>query len=325
MKRTIGILTITSTVAAMCASAHANPTLTEISLAMTSLMVAPPKTLVTASSTATGDDEADCQGTNIQASVIALKFDQLEEEKIARVEQAVAAVQGVMRATYDRELATMTVLVDASSNASEAKLIKYLDLAGYKARAATEEELDQALEAMRSGGAIVIRKDAEPERITDFPGTPAGRTAKAFIDAFNSGDEETMRNYSENHRSKSALESRSMEERLGQYGELYSGMGKLDVRRIEPHDELNVTVTVKPERGYSGLAMTFQCETAAPNKLEEVRITPTFLEDDKPADENFDESEMGDVTLLTESLKPLQDHFNANKGKYRFVAILSPT
>ena len=32
-----------------------------------------------------------------------------------------------------------------------------------------------------------------------------------------------------------------------------------------------------------------------------------------------------DVTVLTESLNPLRDHFNAHRDKHRFIAILSPT
>lgn len=31
------------------------------------------------------------------------------------------------------------------------------------------------------------------------------------------------------------------------------------------------------------------------------------------------------LTSLAESLTPLRDHFNANKNKYRFVTLLSPT
>ncbi len=31
------------------------------------------------------------------------------------------------------------------------------------------------------------------------------------------------------------------------------------------------------------------------------------------------------VTSLSDSLDPLRDHFNANKDRHRFVALLSPT
>lgn len=103
--------------------------------------------------------------------------------------------------------------------------------------------------------------------------------------------------------------------------------GQRDARNVESHDELNLKVTLKPQRGFSGLAMTFQCENALPNKLSEIKVTPTFLDDDNHESSNkkVEGGKMGDVTILTKSLNPLRDHFNANKDKHRFVAILSPT
>ena len=150
---------------------------------------------------------------------------------------------------------------------------------------------------------------------------------QAFIAAFNSGDEDEMRVFAEHYRSKSALESKSMEARLEQYRGLHGDWGRLDVRNVASNDERNLTVTVKPERGFSGLAMTFQFENAPPHKLSEIRITPTFLEDgnDQSSNERSAGGKMGEVTILTESLKPLRDHFNANKHRHRFVALLSPT
>lgn len=56
-------------------------------------------------------------------------------------------------------------------------------------------------------------------------------------------------------------------------------------------------------------------------------IAPTYLDDgnDESSNEGSTGGKMGEVTILTESLKPLRDHFNANKHKHRFVALLSPT
>lgn len=175
-------------------------------------------------------------------------------------------------------------------------------------------------------GKLISLDDGTEPRLT-LPSTPAGRIAKAFIAAFNSGDENKMRAFSESHRSKSALESRSMKDRLEQYRELHSNWGRLAVRKVEAHDERNLTVTVKPERGFSGLALTFRCENAPPHKLSEIRITPTYLDggNDESSNEDAEGRKMGNVTMLTESLKPLQDHFNANKNKDRLIAILSPT
>jgi hypothetical protein len=35
--------------------------------------------------------------------------------------------------------------------------------------------------------------------------------------------------------------------------------------------------------------------------------------------------EARDIVSLRESLQPLKDHFNANKGRIRFLAVVSPT
>lgn len=174
---------------------------------------------------------------------------------------------------------------------------------------------------------LVQRDGGADDKSVSIPDTPAGRHAKAFVSAFNSGDANTMRVFSQTRRSKSSLESRSMEDRLEQYRQLYDGWGRLTVRGVESIDERTLTLTVKPERGYAGLAMTFTCEAAPSDKLAEIRITPTILDDGdlEASRENVEDSTMGDITVLADSLKPLKDRFNANKDKHRFIAILSPT
>ena len=224
----------------------------------------------------------------------------------------------------------MTVFVDMDGPPSADTLVTFLELAGYAATKASGPELEQALDAMRAadGSLIIHREEGSADaRTTTFPDTAAGRIAQAFIAAFNSGDENKMRVFAERYRSKAALESKSMKDRLEQYRGLHSDWGRLDVRNVESSDEHALTVTVKPERGFSGLALTFQFENAPPNKLSEIRIGPTYLDDgnDESSSGGSAGGKMGEVTLLTESLKPLRDHFNANKHKHRFVALLSPT
>lgn len=278
----------------------------------------------------TAAEAAGYQDRSMTATVIALKLNELKKAQVEHVEQALGAVKGVVWASFDLDSKIMTVFVDVDGPASADKLLKFLELAGYAGTEASGQELEQALGAMRAGdGTIVFRREeesADAQNVT-FPDTPAGRIAQAFIAAFNSGDENEMRVFSERHRSKSALESRSMKDRLEQYRELHSDWGRLDVRNVESHDERNLTVTVKPERGFSGLAMTFQFENAPPHKLSEIKIVPTYLNDgnDDSSNEGSEGGKMGEVTILTESLKPLRDHFNANKHKHRFIALLSPT
>ena len=168
---------------------------------------------VAAAPSETAAEDASCQDGNVRATVIALKLNELKKAQVERVEQALGAVQGVMRASFNFDSKIMMVFVDVDGFASADKLLKYLELAGYAGTEASEQELERALGAMRAGDGMIVfrREDASADaRSVTFPDTPAG--------------------------------------------------GKL-----------------------------------------------------------------GEVTLLTESVKPLRDHFNANKHKYRFVALLSPT
>ena len=301
----------------------------EVGVAMTSLVGRKPKPFVAAAQSEAVGGDAGCESTTFRISMIALKLDDLKEAQVGRVERALRAVKGVMSASVDRESKIATVFVTADGSATADTLLEFLARAGYAGREANEEELEHALDAMRAVGPIVMRRpeQSQDDRTVAFPDTPVGRIAQAFVAAFNSGDENKMRAFAENHRSKSSLESASMKERLDYYRELYTDWGRLRVRNVESYDGRHLTLTVKPERGFSGLNLTFRCEIAPPNKLEEIGITPTFFDvgtDDPPKDDA--ESGAGvDITVLTESLDPLREHFNANKNKHRFIAILSPT
>lgn len=188
-------------------------------------------------------------------------------------------------------------------------------------RGALEGESEQAMKVLQGGGSMVIRRQAEAP-VANYPDTIAGLMARAFMEAFNSGDPQQVRVAAEMYRSESALESRSMDERLEQYEQLYKDWGRLEVQGFKEHDDGSLTLTVKPDRGYSGLSMTFAFEKAG-GKIDEIRITPAMLADE--SNDPANRGAVGDVTILSESLKPLREYFNANKAKPRFIAILSPT
>lgn len=301
----------------------------EVGAAMTSLVGRKPRPFVPAAQSGAVGGDAGCEGTTFKVSMITLKLRDLNEGQVGRVERALRAVKGVLSASVDRKSRIATVFVDADGSATADTLLEFLERAGYDGREANEEELEHALDAVRAAGPIVIQREEESQadRTVVFPYTPVGRIAQAFVTAFNSGDENRMRAFAETHRSKSSLESASMKERLDYYRELYADWGQLVVRNVEPYDERHLTLTVKPQRGFSGLNLTFRCENAPPNKLEEIGITPTIFDGATDGTSN-DDAERGaavDITVLTESLDPLRDHFNADKRKHRFIAILSPT
>ena len=178
-----------------------------------------------------------------------------------------------------------------------------------------------AMKVLQGGGTMVIRRPAKaPE--DNYPDTIAGLMARSFIEAFNSGDPQKVQEAAEAYRSKSALESSSMDERLEQYEQLYKDWGRLVVQAFEEHDDGSLTLTTKPDRGYAGLSLTFSFEKDG-GKIDEIRITPTMNLDEDSDDAS--KGIMGEVTVLSGSIEPLRDHFNSHKDKHRFIAILSPT
>ena len=79
-----------------------------------------------------------------------------------------------------------------------------------------------------------------------------------------------------------------------------------------------------------GLDMVFDLEDAPSKKLNQIRIMPKFMSIGAiagrvGASSQSDSTNSVELTSLAESLEPLRAHFNANKNKHRFVALLSPT
>ena len=79
---------------------------------------------------------------------------------------------------------------------------------------------------------------------TDLPDTPAGRIAAAYIAAFNSGNNQVMQTFIEQHRASSYLERRPIKERLAGYENLRGIFGQLTPLRIALSLELQLTVLV---------------------------------------------------------------------------------
>lgn len=200
---------------------------------------------------------------------------------------------------------------------------------------ASEEQHNSVTVALQSGGAVAIdptEEGTEQPSATGFPDTMAGRVAKAFVEAFNTGSAEAVRGFNEKHRAASALASRTMAERLEQYRSLYNDWGKLEVVRLTAGGDRDISVTVRTEHGGLMLDMTFELATPPSNKLELIRIVSTLAGMDSPGSNTAlvvggkaDAMEPVEVVSLAESLKPLQDRFNADKGRPRFIALLSPT
>lgn len=105
-----------------------------------------------------------------------------------------------------------------------------------------------------------------------FPDTIAGRMAKGYIEAFNSGDAEIMAAFEASHRAKSALERVSMKDRMKRYSEFYHDWGRLDVLGVVVDGERDITVSADGSTGVA-LVMDFELEPEPPYGLVSIRIS----------------------------------------------------
>lgn len=178
-----------------------------------------------------------------------------------------------------------------------------------------------AADALLLGPLQSSPSSAQQEPTLVFPKTAAGRLAKAYLDAFNSGDVEVMRAFELSHRSESALTSRPMPERLEQYLKFYEDLGKLELQNVEAEEEAGITVEVTAAKAGIGLRMAFELEKVT-GKLVLIRITPGMRGVELPSTSSDPSVK---VTSLAVSLEPLRSRFNQDKDKPRFIALLSPT
>ena len=84
-----------------------------------------------------------------------------------------------------------------------------------------------------------------------YPDTRVGEIARAWIDQFNSGDDEQTRRFEETYRAESALKKRSVEDRIARYPQLRGMLGTLS-----PHTVLDQTP--------SGLKLLARSESIPP-------------------------------------------------------------
>ncbi|HNO80304.1 MAG TPA: hypothetical protein PKN33_19825 [Phycisphaerae bacterium] len=250
------------------------------------------------------------------------------KEDATEAKAAVRTMKGVINAESVPDTQLVRILTNDLTVTVE-RTVKFLHLGGYQARKATEKEIGWAHESMqeetdrivtfRSTGGSTERQAKTLDAA--FPDTIAGRIARGYIEAFNSGDADTLRDFELKNRSKTALDSRTINDRLEQYKELYSSWGAVEVRGVEHNGEREISVEIFSKKNDTGFRAAFELEEGT-DKLNFVRFMPSMMSVALP-DATPDPSVK--VTSIAESIEPLRTRFNEHKGKPRFVAILSPT
>jgi YD repeat-containing protein len=106
-----------------------------------------------------------------------------------------------------------------------------------------------------------------------LPNTTAGRCAAAYITAFNSGDENVMREFDENNRSFSYLDDLTLDERAANYRRLRGIFGQLTPLRVALNLELQITLLANSSKIEDVLVIRFQIERDNPHRLQYITFT----------------------------------------------------
>lgn len=106
-----------------------------------------------------------------------------------------------------------------------------------------------------------------------MPDTPAGKCAAAFIELFNSGDDDDARNFESTYRSESALKTRSIEQRVEMLHSLRERWPRLVPSHVVSSAEHALTLLVRIEPNNETFEFAFEFEPDPPQKLTGIAIS----------------------------------------------------
>lgn len=112
---------------------------------------------------------------------------------------------------------------------------------------------------------------AQSPKPAQLPDSAAGRRVAAYIAAFNSGNEQTMRDFITNNVAPTALQQRPIEARLDVYRQMHGNMGGLEVRRVLEAQDSAVKILALTKQN-EWFEIGFQFESAPPYKLLGIRV-----------------------------------------------------
>ncbi len=105
-----------------------------------------------------------------------------------------------------------------------------------------------------------------------WPPNVAGQRARAYLDAFNSGDDRAMRRFYEQHRSPENLRKRPLDVRLNEQRQIREKLGKLTPAMVRAESERVLEVIAKPEKLDLWMGLRVMLEDKPPYYIAEIRI-----------------------------------------------------
>ncbi|MCI0489843.1 MAG: serine hydrolase [Blastocatellia bacterium] len=161
---------------------------------------------------------------------------------------------------------------------------------------------------------------AQSNETAKFPDTESGRRVAAYIEAFNSGSDSSLRRVFANHFSKSAPARFTDEEHLQSYRRLYNELGKLELRRVAQSSDELIAAVFRTANGMNA-RFEFSLEPAPPHKLTGIGIQITDGDDDLPDAGGGGGSPMTEA----EAMAALDDYLKeeVNKDEFSGAALVA--
>lgn len=133
-----------------------------------------------------------------------------------------------------------------------------------------------------------------------LPDTIAGKRVAAYIKAFNSGDEQAIRQFFTENVSAAALEQRPVDVRVGIYKQMRGNLGALQLRRVTKASDSSITVHLQTTKG--GLVeIGFEFEPQPPHRFLGLHVEDVESRQDVPEDKSPDSLTEAQVLALIES------------------------
>ncbi len=152
-----------------------------------------------------------------------------------------------------------------------------------------------------------------------IPDTPAGQRLAAFLKAFNTGDENTMRDFHLNNEAPSVLNQMKVEEFLVQDHRIFSESGGFELRRVLDSSDNHISALLQAKNG-EWTRLDLKVEPDSPHKIIGIR-----LEQAEPPSEPSAGSGANVKMTEAEIVKSLADYINdlAKADKFSGVVLIA--
>ncbi|QJW96369.1 serine hydrolase domain-containing protein [Frigoriglobus tundricola] len=115
-------------------------------------------------------------------------------------------------------------------------------------------------------------KSTEPPQTPKLPDSPAGKALALWLEAFNSGKPDTMKEFLKSHLAPSALEKRPFESWVEEYHLVHDDARGLVLDRVTGASDHEITAEARVRMGLGAFRVRMKVTDAAPHGITEFRL-----------------------------------------------------